>query len=120
MHLKKMGYILFLLIIGFLLWPFIKLFWNIFLKARQMRDFMRDPADFFNRQAQQAYGQSYGQHDHEAYRPRRRRKKIDPDVAEYVEYTEEQLSQEELDARANRSVNFSTEQQVVDIKWKDL
>lgn len=50
-------------------------------------------------------------------KPRRRGKKIPSDVGEYVEFEEISASYESQSADGSR---FKAEEQIVDVKWKDL
>lgn len=51
--------------------------------------------------------------------PPRPKKKIDPTVGEYVEFTETTVNRTETDGTAT-TISTETEQQITDITWEDL
>lgn len=106
--------IFFAIIIIVLVWftlivPFIRLIrisrqWrNTFKQARQYQQ--QDP----RRQQQQR-------------RPKQpvKKKKIDPSVGEYVEFTETVVEQTETEADGSTRSTHTVEQQITDVTWEDL
>jgi hypothetical protein len=109
--------ILLILLIVFILWPLIRNAWRIWSQIRSMRRFMADPEGEIRRRAARA--------GHSAPPPPRapRKKKINRDVGEYVDFTEVELSAEERTAAENRTASsprIKTEEQISDIKWVDI
>jgi len=81
------------------------------------------------------FGQPGAQKSNSAYAPngtrkagwtkaRFRKKKIDPNVGEYVAFSEVSLTEEERTARNSatdkKEATYTTEQQVADIEWEDI
>ena len=85
------------------------------------------------RQARQMFEQMYGGAQQPQQEPRRRkagwsspiprRKKIDPNVGEYVRFqeisTEETVTQQ-TDTAGNTTTTVTVEQQITDAEWEDL
>lgn len=105
--------ILLLIIIGLLIW-WILIRPAIFVRRqwRQMQDQARQFHEQYNRQ------QSRPSESHR----RRRKKKIDPSVGEYVEFTETTDSAtggRSSDAGSGRT-DVQPESQITDVTWEDL
>ncbi|MCM1311054.1 MAG: hypothetical protein NC301_08555 [Bacteroides sp.] len=48
------------------------------------------------------------------------KKKIDPTVGEYVEFTETEVSQTATDGQGNTTATRETESQITDVTWEDI
>lgn len=103
-----MTFLLFLiLLLVVLFWPFIKLGWRVRRTMNEQRRRWQQAADVQREQQEQ--------------RERRSHKKIDPDVGEYVPFTEIELSAEERAAQAGaEQPRFRAEEQISDVKWVDI
>lgn len=110
--------LLILIILGFLLWPAIRTGYTIWRSTKQMRDFMRDPQAAYRRAAGQAYGHS--SQSAQRPQPKARRKKIDPEVGEYVAFTEIDSRTSTSASSTGSTTSYRTEQQVTDIEWEDI
>lgn len=85
------------------------------LIKRQVRRTMR-AAGFGG--ASSPFGNPSGQKPGE---PKRRAKKIDPGVGEYIHFEEIEVSSEQkTDAAGRRETKFKVEEQVVDVEWEDI
>lgn len=95
-----MSFLIFILILG-MIWFFIL---GPFLKLIRVSRFWRDAAERMR-------------HPHQPRESEKPKKKIDPNVGEYVEFTETTAS------RSNQQTGettVETEQQVEDVSWEDL
>lgn len=52
--------------------------------------------------------------------PQRQKKKIDPNVGEYVEFTETTVSESSTDEKGQTHTTHATEQQITDVTWEDI
>lgn len=110
-----MSFIIFLLL-GFFLWWLIK---GIFAVAQARNQFK----SIFD-QARRATGDQYARQQPRERKggwsnPLRRRKKIDPEVGEYVHFTESKTSASQSTA-TNGQVRTVREEQVTDVEWEDV
>lgn len=90
---------------------------------RQMKKFFGETAGEafsggFSGEKEDVRGQNYEREHYSRHYPGRRRKKIDPTVGEYVEFTELSTSSSPKTERV--SGNVRTENQISDIDWEDL
>lgn len=99
-----------LLLVWFLLIsPFIKLF----RVSRQWQNTFK--------QAQQQQQQRYRQQQQRQRNPQpESKKKIDPAVGEYVEFTETQVTHTTTEADGSSETTHMTESQITDVTWEDL
>ncbi len=108
--------IILILILVFIVWPVFKFYLAIKKAQRQARD---------------AFSQfGGGQQQSESRRQRKggwsgmrsRKKVIDPNVGEYVEFEEVEVKQEFADTGKNTSStsSYRVEQQVEDAEWEDI
>lgn len=110
---------LLILLLVFILWPVITTGWRLWSQMRSMRRFMADPEGEMRRRAARAARNSASSQP----RPARKKKKINRDVGEYIDFTEVEISDEErarADAQSRASANIKPEEQISDIKWVDI
>ncbi|MDE6645390.1 MAG: DUF4834 family protein [Muribaculaceae bacterium] len=100
-------------ILAYLLWPVVK-------GMMYVRDVRRNVRDAFEQAARGGAGNAGG-----SAKPHRRKKKIDKDVGEYVEYEEISVASstyretvEENDGTRRRVIE--TESQIVDAEWEEV
>lgn len=107
-----------LTVVILILLPFLALFFKGFRMYSSARKFMRN-----------AFGSD--DDDYDAYdrqkrrtdtRPDKKRKKIDPEIGEYIAFEEFTATETTTvnDNPADRSTQIRTEEQVVDIEWEDI
>ena len=116
--------LLLIFLIVFILWPLIRIGWQIWSNMRQWKRFMADPEAEMRRRAAQSrtgynpFGAFYGNREE---KPARRGKKISRDVGEYVAFTEVELTETEKSERdKTATTDFKKEEQITDVKWVDL
>ncbi len=84
--------------------------WNL---RRRMRNMQNDLfSQFFGTDTQRQR-----QPDHTA--PRRKKKKKDPRVGEYINFTEISVEQQDT-TTDNATTHFAAEEQISDIEWEDI
>lgn len=101
-----------LLLILFIVLPLIRVGIRIWQFRRQMRNFMNDPFGT----GQNTAGRSRRQPEQP---PQRHKKKIDPDVGEYVAFTEVTVESTVSDGTTEIHT-VETEQQIEDVEWEDI
>ncbi|MDE6119362.1 MAG: hypothetical protein K2F82_05805 [Muribaculaceae bacterium] len=110
-----MSLILFLLL-GFFLWWLIK---GIFAVVQARNQFK----SIFDQARRATGGQYAGQQPRERKggwsNPLRRRKKIDPEVGEYVRFTESKSSTSQT-TDPDKTAHIVHEEQVTDVEWEDI
>lgn len=52
--------------------------------------------------------------------PRKKRKKIDPEVGEFVKFKETEVTVEETASDGSAKASFTAEEQITDVTWEDL
>lgn len=106
--------LLLLILIGLFVWFVVRPAIILRRRWKQMQDAARR---FYN---QQPDGDSADRRS-EPGRPKRKEKKIDATVGEYVEFTETtaQTTKTEADG-STRTTTVHTEEQVTDVTWEDL
>lgn len=106
-----MYFLIFLLII--LYWFFIR----PFLKVRKvMQNAQRQANEFFGGAGSPFGGGRAGQRSRNAPHPRRHRKKIDPDVGEYIEFEEVST----VTTYTHTETRYEIEEQIEDADWEDI
>lgn len=106
------GFLLIFFLIYFVIWPLVR----TSMRVRSAMKQMRDMAD----RAQRAAGAGFRTAADSAA-GRRRRKKIDPSVGEYVEFEEISGSRRDtVESDGAGNVRYSSEQQIVDAEWVDI
>ncbi len=99
-----------------ILWGLGKLLWN----AYKIQRFMRDPIGEAQKRARKAYNRQQDDYDRQ-HQPEVRKKKIDPDVGEYVAFTDIEVAQTTTDpADGSTTTTVYHEQQITDIEWEDI
>lgn len=98
--------LIFLLLFVFVFWPLIKFGWKIFRFNQEISD--------QNKRARQTRQQARQQQKPE------KKKKIDPNVGEYVAFTEVEVSEESTHNSAGSTSYVKTEEQITDISWEDI
>lgn len=94
----------------FVIWPIIK----VLMKANELRrQFGRHAGGASRRYAREPERKAGWSSDG----IKRRRKKIEKDVGEYVAFTEERC---DVSSRSQTVETFEYEQQVVDVEWEDI
>lgn len=113
-----MGTFILLLLIFFVIIPVCKLLWRGWQFHRRWKDATSNLRDAYAR----AYGQAQGAADQGRQQPRRKKKKIDPNVGEYVAFeeihTESTSTTSSADSRGNTT--FRSESQIEDAVWEDV
>jgi len=111
-----MGTFFLLLFIFFIVIPLCRVAWRAYLLHRQWR---RATDDLRN-----AFGANSGQSSHRSEpepTPRRRKKKIDPNVGEYVAFEEIKTEAKATETgTGDKSSSFRTEPQVEDAVWEEI
>ena len=98
---------LIILLLFLLLLPYLKFGWRVHRSISEQRKQWERAAKAQREREEQAY--------------KRAHKKIDPEVGEYVSFTEIELSAEERAAQDNSSqYGFRAEEQISDVKWVDI
>lgn len=99
------------------LWIMAKVFWN----GYKIQKFMRDPIGEMNKRASKAYNRQQQNYDrtHHAEQPVKK-KKIDPNVGEYIAFTEIDVTETTTKADGTTTTTDYHEQQVTDIEWEDV
>lgn len=99
------------------LWIMAKVFWN----GYKIHKFMRDPIGEMNKRANKAYGRQQQNYDrtHQAETPVKK-KKIDPNVGEYVAFTEIDVTETTEHIDGSTTTTEYHEQQITDIEWEDV
>lgn len=112
-----MGTILFLLLFFFVLLPLARIAWAAWRQYRLLRDHMRRAQEFEDR-FRHAAGAAASAHDPQP-QPTARKKKIDPDVGEYVQFEEMRVfaSDDIADAPAHTE---APAEQIEDADWEDI
>lgn len=87
------------------MWSVIRPVW---IMRKRWREMQRQTEQFYKRQKQAQQPE-----------PRRKAKKIDPTVGEYVEFTEQVVSTTES-TTSDAHTTVQTESQITDITWEDL
>ena len=112
-----MGPFILLLLIFFVVIPVCKLLWRGWQFHRRWKDATANLRD--------AYARAYGDRTRsgrQSHQPKRKKKKIDPNVGEYVAFEEIHVSQTTTsqagDTHGNTS--FRAESQVEDAVWEDV
>lgn len=112
-----MGTFLFLLFLIFIVYPIVAALIKI---------------NRFKRQARRAYEEAYGRKSGHGSENRqrkagwsddapKRKKKIDPDVGEYVKYEELEVERTYTESSTSTRIQYSqTEQQISDAEWEDI
>lgn len=109
-----MGTFLFLLLLFFVIIPLIKVGWRIWQAQRT-----------FSRMQQQMHDTMYGGRRPGAgtatATPKRRKKKIDPEMGEYVAFEEVRAeASQTTETNAGGTGSFRTESQVEDAVWEEI
>lgn len=100
--------ILLILFLIFIVWPVVR-------TSIRIRSVMRDMTD----RARQAAGSGF--RNPSSAGQKRKRKKIDPNVGEFVEFVEISTVRDELNTdNSGNTSKFRTEQQIVDAEWVDI
>lgn len=104
----------------FLIFLLIILYWFVirpYLKVRKvMKNAQRQASEFFGGAGSPFGGGRAGQRPRNASHPRRRRKKIDPDIGEYIEF--EEIST--FTTYTYTEKNYETEEQISDAEWEEI
>ncbi len=108
-----MGTFILLLFIFFIVIPLAKVLWKAYLLHRQWNKATRGMRDAFNQTRQQA-SQSASSHQR-----RNKKKKIDPNVGEYVAF-EEIACNTTTQTASQDDTAFRSEPQVEDAVWEDI
>lgn len=88
-----------------------------YLKVRKvMKDAQRQANEFFGGTGSPFGGRRTGQAHSQTSNPRRHRKKIDPDVGEYIEF--EEISTVTTYTYTERK--YDTEEQISDAEWEEI
>lgn len=107
-----MGTFLFLLLLIFVIIPLVKVAWRIYQAQRtfsRMQQQMRDAM----------YGSAAGgRAGHPGTAPRRKKKKIDPAMGEYVAF--EEVAAAAAETAAGDTTTFRAESQVEDAVWEEI
>lgn len=74
-----------------------------------------DPRDPFGQRQQRQQQQQPPRRPQEQHK-----KKIDPEVGEYVEFTETTVTHTTVDPDGSTSSRTATEQQITDVQWEEL
>lgn len=77
--------------------------------------FKNQARDMFNRATGRSNGNSSNHNNTQSQRPR---KKIDPDIGEYVEFEEIEVTAKTR--TDNGDVSYRTESQITDVEWEDV
>lgn len=109
------GFILFILLLV-ILWPLLKMGWQLWSNVRKVKQFMADPAEYYRRQAASSGQQQAYTRPHQ----RQKSKKISHDVGEYVAFEEVETTTARRETDGTESVNYKSESQVTDIEWEDI
>lgn len=96
-----------LLLFVFVFWPLIKFGWKIFRFNQEISD--------QNKRARQARQQARQQQQKSE-----KKKKIDPNVGEYVAFTEIDVTEESAQTSGNSRTTVRAEEQITDITWEDI
>ncbi len=115
--------ILLIIFICLVVIPCLYLGYKIWRVYRKWNQFRRDPLGFFMDQAQkaaeeQAKAASKNSGKKGFQRPARRKKKIDRDLGEYVEFTE--ITSYSQTVYSDSKATYRVEEQIQDIKWEDI
>lgn len=86
-------------------------FINSMFGARGVDDTPADPEAAADERARRRGGWSA---------PRRKRKKIDPEVGEFVKFKETEVTVEETTSDNASKASFTAEEQITDVTWEDL
>lgn len=111
-----MGTILFLLLFFFVLLPLARIAWAAWRQYRLLRDHMRRAQEFEDR-----FRRAAGATDsaHEPQQPAARKKKIDPDVGEYVQFEEMRVyASDDIDEAP--AATEAPAEQIEDADWEDI
>lgn len=109
-----MGYFLLILLFLFVVFPLVNIIWKIYTYPRRYRRSVRDA---FEKAARQQQEQQRQQEERE----RRNRKKIDPEVGEYVAFEEVKTStRTTATTESDGSTTIRTESQIEDAVWEDI
>jgi len=109
-----MGTFILLLFIFFIVIPLAKVLWKAYLLHRQWNKATQGMRDAFNQTRQQA-SQSKS-----SYRRRDKKKKIDPNVGEYVAFEEIACNTTAQTAEPQDDAKLRSEPQVEDAVWEDI
>ncbi len=112
-----MLYFLLFLLIVFIVIPVGSAMLKIWQMHRRVNQFMRDP---FGMGGTASGRDPRGTRRQEPRHPRRTHKKIDPDVGEYVAFTEVETSSKTDTYTSGSTTSVRTEQQIVDVEWEDI
>lgn len=103
--------LLFLCLIGFLLWPVIKLAYKLFTIKRQYQNIYNS--------ARQAGARSSHRAQPEP-RPEPRRKRFSRSDGEYIDFEELAVDADTERARQYRTVEYVRQEQVSDAEWEEI
>lgn len=110
------GTLLFILFIFFIVIPLFKILWRVWQFSRGIKDARRRMDDAFRASASAPRG------GHGPARPARKKKKIDPDVGEYVAFEEVSVSQSHTASgpTPGQPSGMRAESQVEDAVWEEI
>jgi len=112
-----MGTFFLLLFIFFVVIPVCKLLWRGWQFHRRWKDATANLRDAYNK----AYSASSRGDDRKSQQPRRKKKKIDPNVGEYVAFEEiRSSSATTASAHGNGDTAYRSEPQIEDAVWEDV
>ena len=94
-----------------------RLIWN----GYKIHRFMRDPIGETQRRAQKEYRRQQAAYN-EAPKPEptHKKKKIGPEVGEYVSFTDIEVTETEVHQNGDTSTTEYHEQQITDVEWEDV
>lgn len=104
---------LLLLLLFFIVVPVIKVMWRIWQLRRAYRNAQQQMNDVFNRARQDTRNAAERNHS-------RKKKKIDPDIGEYVAFEEIKTTVQEETADTNTNTRIKIDSQIEDASWEDL
>ncbi|MFG6386117.1 MAG: DUF4834 family protein [Muribaculaceae bacterium] len=112
-----MGTFILLLVIFFIIIPLGKALWRGYQFHKQWKKATRSMRDAFNQSTRQ---QSAGAGSQKSQSSRFKKKKINPDVGEYVVFEEISCNVGQSSAETSSETRYSSESQVEDAVWEDI
>lgn len=108
--------LIFLFLLGFILWPVIKFGWKLFTIRRQLNNIYGQRAGG----GASGGGGSFWNRSGRPQSPKAKRSRIDRNVGEYVEFEELAVDVEAETQRQYKKVEFERQQQISDVEWEEV